>query len=136
MSSRWIRVALVAALFATAPPVAYADGDDDGGAVTPLTGETLLASETGEPGTSIVTGECDPAGTSIFTFTVTGTAVGPYSGTFTETGTIVLGPFGVPGNPLAAVSFESSFTITSSEGTVEGTKSLEGFADSSLGLVR
>ncbi len=134
MSSRWIRVALVAALFAIAAPVAYADGDDDGGAVAPLTGETLLASETGEPGTSTVTGTCNPLGTSMFTFTVTGTALGPYPGTFTETGTIVLGPFGVPGNPLAATSLEASFTIDSPEGTVEGTKSLEGFEESSLGL--
>jgi hypothetical protein len=136
MSSRWIRVALVAALFAIAAPVAYADGDDDdeGSSVRPLTGETLLASEIGNPGTSTVTGTCDPLGTSTFTFTITGLATGPYPGPFTETGTIVLGPFGVPGNPLAATSFESSFTISSPAGTVTGTKSLEGFAAASLGL--
>jgi hypothetical protein len=136
MFNRWIRVALAATLFAIAAPVAYADGDDDddGSSVRPLTGETLLASELGNPGTSTVTGTCDPLGTSTFTFTITGLATGPYPGPFTETGTVVLGPFGVPGNLVAATSFESSFTISSRAGTVTGTKSLEGFASASLGL--
>lgn len=125
MSHRWIRVALAAALFGLTAAPAQA-------AVAPLTGETLLASELGAPGTSSVTGTCNPLGASTFTFTITGGASGPYPGTFTETGTVSLG--GVPGNPFAATSFESAFTINSVAGTVSGTKSLVGFEATSLGL--
>jgi hypothetical protein len=125
MSHRWTRVALAAALFGLTAAPAQA-------AVAPLTGETLLASELGTPGTSSVTGTCNPLGASTFSFTITGGASGPYPGTFTETGTVSLG--GVPGNPFAATSFVSAFTINSLAGTVTGTKSLAGFEATSLGL--
>lgn len=136
MNNRWIRVAMVAMLFAVAAPVAHADddGDDNGtpSTVAPLTGETLLAQEVGEAGgSSTVTGRCETEGESTFHFTVTGTAAGPfYPGTFTESGTIVLGPPGVN----QATSFESTFTINSPGGTVTGSKSLVGFESTSLGL--
>jgi hypothetical protein len=125
MSHRWTRVALAAALFGLTAAPAQA-------AVAPLTGETLLASELGAPGTSTVSGNCNLIGPSNFTFTVTGGATGPYPGTFSETGTVTIG--GVPGNPFAASSFESAFTINSVAGTVSGTKSLVGFELTSLGL--
>jgi hypothetical protein len=135
MNDRWIRIAMVAMLFAVAAPVAHADddGDDNGtpSTVAPLTGETFSASETGG-GSSTVTGECRTDGESTFHFTVTGTAAGPfYPGTFSESGTIVLGPPGVN----QATSFNSSFTINALDGSVvTGSKSLEGFESTSLGL--
>ena len=125
--STWaIAFAVVVGIFA---PAAFA-GNDDGGSssAAPLTGESLLASELGEPGTSNVQGTCNPLGTSTFTFMVTGTAFGPYPGTFTETGTVTLSSL------PTATSFESTFTIDSPAGTVEGSKSLAGFEAASLGL--
>jgi hypothetical protein len=129
MKNRWIRVAMVAMLFAVAAPVAHADDDGDNGTpstVAPLTGETLSAAEVGElgvpTGTSTVSGTCNPLGTSVFDFTVTGIASGPYPGTFTETGTITLGPLG-------PVSFTSDFKIFAPDGTltVDGSKVRVGF---------
>jgi hypothetical protein len=97
-----------------------AAADDSEGSAAPLTGETLSASETGAPGTSSATGTCDLFGTSSFEFSVTGEATGPYTGTFTEGGTLsidlILGEF----------AFDSTFTITSMAGTVIGNKSLTG----------
>jgi hypothetical protein len=132
MKNRWIRIAMVAMLFAVAAPLAHADdGDDDNGTpstVAPLTGETLAAQEVGEAGgTSTVTGTCEPEGTSNFDFTVTGTAGGPYSGTFIESGTIEFGLLG-------PTSFVSEFTINALDGsTVTGFKSLEGFELTAVG---
>ena len=91
--------------------------------VAPLTGETLITSEAGDPGTSELSGTCDPLGTSTFTFLVTGVAVGPYAGTFVEEGTFTAGP-ALSG--FLVQSFESTFTITSATGTVTGGKTLTG----------
>lgn len=138
--TKWIYAAVLATLVGVlAVPAQAGRGHGDGNegpapSAAPLTGESLLASEIGNPGTSTVTGSCDPLGTSSLTFTVTGNATGPYPGTFSETGTVTLGPFGIPGNPLAALAFQSDFTITSLAGTVTGTKTLEGFQPTSLGL--
>lgn len=107
----------LSALFSV--PAALANGS--GEELVPLTGETLITSEAGDPGTSQVDGTCNPLGTSTFTFTVTGVAVGPFPGTFVETGTFTLGPVGFP-----IESFEATFTITSPAGTVSGTKTLTG----------
>lgn len=140
MKRSWAYVAVAAILFGLAAGPATAgqgDEDDDNGnptLVAPLTGENLLASELGTPGTSTVSGTCNPFGTSTFTFTVTGVAFGPYPGTFTESGTITLGPFGI-GPSFAATSFDSTFTIDSPAGTVTGTKTLTDLgAPTSLGL--
>jgi hypothetical protein len=141
MKKCWACVAVAAMLFGLAAAPATAGGGDDDGddngnpsLVVPLTGENLLASELGTPGTSTVSGTCNPFGTSTFNFTVTGEAFGPYPGTFTESGTITLGPFGI-GPSLAATSFESTFTINSPAGTVTGTKTLTALgAPTSLGL--
>lgn len=135
MKRSWTCVAVAAILFGLAAgPAAAKDDDVSSSLVAPLTGENLLASELGTPGTSTVSGTCNPLGTSTFTFTVTGEAFGPYPGTFTESGTITLGPFGI-GPSLAATSFESTFSIDSLAGTVTGTKSLTALgAPTSLGL--
>ena len=141
MRRSWIGVAIAAILFGLAAAPATANGgqgedDDDGNpsVVAPLTGENLLGSELGTPGTSTVSGTCNPLGSSTFMFTVTGEAFGPYPGTFTESGTITLGPFGI-GPSFAATSFESTFTINSTAGTVTGSKSLTpAGAPTSLGL--
>jgi hypothetical protein len=143
MKRSWTCVAVAAILFGLAAGPAAAtraegeDDGDDGGSpslVAPLTGENLLASELGTPGTSTVSGTCNPFGTSTFTFTVTGEAFGPYPGTFTESGTLTLGPFGA-GPSFAATSFESTFTINSPAGTVTGSKTLTALgAPTSLGL--
>ena len=71
-----------------------------------------------------VQSECNPNGTSTITYEASGVAVGPYPGTFHETGTIT----GVSGNPFFAIpgqilTFEAEFTIDSPVGQVEGTKS-------------
>jgi hypothetical protein len=74
--------------------------------------ETLTAEQT-----TMLVVDCQPAGTSTVTYTVTGTAGGPYPGTFEETGT-----YTVAGGQLQ--SFEAEFTIASGTTTVEGTKTL------------
>jgi hypothetical protein len=100
-----------------------ASSDNGSGSAAPLTGETLITSELGDPGRSLVTGTCNPDGESTFEFEVSGVAVGPYTGNFSERGTITMGPALAGFQP---VSFQSSFTITSPAGAVlvTGTKSL------------
>jgi len=53
-----------------------------------LTGETFI-------GVLTVTATCDPTSNSTISYSVTGTATGPYPGTFTESGTATLGPQGI-----------------------------------------
>jgi hypothetical protein len=65
---------------------------------------------------STLSGNCVNGGGN-FTFSVSGTAYGPYPGTFTESGS-----FSITNNVISA--FSASFTITSSAGRVTGTKSL------------
>jgi hypothetical protein len=95
-----------------------------------LAGETFIGtgqSEGGPIGTSEVSGTCNASGISTFTFTVTGTASGPYPGTFTESGSFTLGPAVTQpdGNivfpPLA---LDATFTILSATTTITGQKSL------------
>src|SRR5215210_1714623 len=78
--NRWTWVVAVVVLFglAAAPAQADDDDEDEGSAVASLSGESFLASEIGNPGTSTVSGTCNPFGVSTFTFTVTGLAAGPY----------------------------------------------------------
>jgi hypothetical protein len=89
-----------------------------------LTGE-YLSSGTAASTTSFT---CDTQGTSSFTFTASGVAFGPYPGTFTESGTVTVGPQTdefLPGQFRGPVtSFDAQFTITSPLGTVTGTKTL------------
>jgi hypothetical protein len=74
-----------------------------------------------------VTFDCHPDAVSTVSYTATGVATGPYPGTFTVSGTVAIGPHTDPGQvpgtlagPILSVS--ESFSITSVNGTVEGTK--------------
>src|SRR5687768_358830 len=105
---RRIGVLLVLLACSVVPPAAVAQ--------TPLTGEFLASLN---PAT-ITSGNCDPDGTSTFTFEVSGTALGPYPGTFTETGRVTFeGPFtsGPVNNAGVVTEFEAAFTITGANGT-------------------
>lgn len=89
-------------------------------AATPssLAGETFTSQQVKG---STLTGTCNLEGGS-FSFSVSGTATGPFPGTFTESGTFVALPDGF------LTSFSSTFTVTNSSGTVTvtGSKSLVG----------
>ena len=94
-----------------------------------LTGESL---ETVSPFGTVTFGEftCDKNGTTTIPFTATGLALGPYTGTFTETGSFTIGPqTNTEINTLGVgpiLDFEAEFTIDSDTpaGTVTGTKTL------------
>ena len=110
-----------------------------GAAATPpptLTGETLRStSGNNSQNTLSCNAESGDRG-GTFTFGATGTAPGPYSGPFTETGrgTIVQGDSG----QRTLTDFTASFTIDSPLGQVTGTKTLirgTGFCDEATRLV-
>ena len=67
--------------------------------------------------------DCRPGDTSMIRFSVSGDAIalfGGYDGTFTEEGTVTIGPTG------AVTGFSSTFTIVADDGTVvTGTKELD-----------
>jgi hypothetical protein len=74
---------------------------------------------------------CNPAGNSTVSFTAEGTAVGPYAGTFTASGSVTFGPqvlpsfTGIVPSPAGAnTSLTESFTIQSGTTTITGTKQL------------
>lgn len=95
-----------------------------------LTGETFLGGlfASGVSSVAVTSANCDPAGTSTFTYFATGPAGPPYAGTYRETGTVVIGPQTFGGPPPEATgpvtSWTATFSIDSPAGTVEGTKSL------------
>jgi hypothetical protein len=92
---RFLGAALAALASAFALTVAAAPATAQ---VSSLTGENLV-------GTDVeVIGNCNAIGTSTITFRAEGMAVGPYSGTFVEEGTITLAA-------VDALSFDTSFTI-------------------------
>ena len=74
--------------------------------------------------------DCDKNGTTVIPFQTDGSAFGPYFGTFTETGTVTIGPqtdFSFDSRGTGPVTgFQASFTITSQvpSATVTGTKEL------------
>jgi hypothetical protein len=92
-----------------------------------LTGEHLAATfATGAPA---VTAQCDPAGVSTISTSFSGTAGGPFPGTFTAALTVKIGPqSGAPGpsgfatGPL--LEYREVFRIDSAAGTVYGAKTL------------
>ena len=110
---------LATAAFAVLAPAAQAQTVPES-----LMGEALLAGGENPGGTgSFDVSPCNADGS--FSFSAFGVAVGPYPGTFTETGTVT--PLATPlpdGTNLAA--FEASFTIDSpSTGTtITGTKTM------------
>jgi hypothetical protein len=97
-----------------------------------LTGESfaagLFTTPAGQGSITLTSASCDPAGTSTLSYQVSGPAAGPYPGTFTETGTVTMGPQNNPSgfsNPSALItSWTVSFTITSPAGSVTGTETL------------
>ena len=95
----------VMALVALAAPVAAADP-------VVMTTETLVGTT---PGTT--TGDCRTDDTVVFDYSISGTAAGPYPGTFTETGRLTLrfvtdpslGRLGI--EPLVGNGFTAAFQI-------------------------
>jgi hypothetical protein len=116
---------LAAAMVAGALPAAAM------GAPPTLTGESLSELD------PVVTGACDPSATSTISFRATGFPFGPYetpypydTGSFTETGTATVGPqpayqgggaFGTG----ALRAFSATFSITTPEPTITGTKTAD-----------
>ena len=86
------------------------------GAQTPvnLTGEVLSGTA---PDADAADVDCQPAGTSTVTYTVSGLASGPYVGTFEESGSLTI----VAGQ---VTSFDATFTIDAGTSQVVGTKTL------------
>ena len=101
------------------------------GQAVSLSGESLESAQT-IPGqeTTFQNFTCDKAGTTTVNFTTQGSAFGPYSGTFVETGSFTIGPqtdTSIDSRGVGAITaFQASFTITSTfpAGTVTGTKQL------------
>ena len=109
--------AVTASLKATSKkPAATATASLSGTGTFPsLAGETF----TSRTGTFTFTDPCVQSTTG-FPFSVTGTATGPFPGTFTESGTIVLDNLNPHGSDQ---NFNSTFTITSGSITLTGTNS-------------
>lgn len=77
----------------------------------------------------LINATCNPTGTSTITYYTSGEAVGPYAGTYTESGTATIGPAVgqgfVNGFELGTItSIQAFFTIDSPAGQVTGTKHL------------
>jgi hypothetical protein len=87
---------------------------------------------------AVTSATCNPAGDSSFRYRVSGSASTPYQGTFTETGTVTMGPQNISNgssNPNGLLTgWTASFTITSPTGSVTGTKSLPAGATDTLGI--
>lgn len=128
-SSLWTKLAATACTAAAmllTPTMAMAQ------TALPLTGETLVTYPGPFGGGDVVrdvNGSCNgPLNTSSFTYRAEGVATGPYTGTFEETGSFTIGPMDVeivPGQFRGDVTqWQASYKITSTTGTVEGTKTL------------
>jgi len=106
-------LSLAIGLFASAPAALPASAST----LPPsLAGEVLQA--TGPTGSAT----CNPAGTSSASFSAAGNADGPYTGTFTESGTVTWGPQAPGRGPL--LTFHANFTIRAPSATIVGTKDL------------
>jgi hypothetical protein len=115
---------LVLVLAALAAQSAAATGNSE---TATLEGETLF-----QPIGTDVDFDCNPGGISTVSWTSTGTASGPFNGTYTATGSATIGPqtFGdpipiIPGTLAGPIlSFNESFEITSTDppATITGTK--------------
>lgn len=95
-----------------------------------LSGETFEAAPALGQQTTFGPYTCNKTGTTVIPFQTEGSALGPYAGTFTESGTITIGPqtdmtFDSRGTGVVT-GFQASFTISSQSptGTVTGTKQL------------
>jgi hypothetical protein len=122
--------AAVLALALAASSVATADTALAAPTLPPtLQGETLTGSASQ---TTATTCQLDLDDSGEATFTASGVAVGPYPGTFTETGTYSFGAVVNPNGFGVVTSFHSTFAITSATGSVSGTKDLAGPAPASF----
>ena len=101
-------LALVAALALALPSTAGADA-----ANPPPMGEILNGTANSPPFSSTIT--CPTPNNGRLEYTISGIALGPYPGTFTESGTIEIGGGTV-------TSFSAQFTIVSGDTTIQGTK--------------
>ena len=93
-----------------------------------LAGETFTIKPARES-TSTLTGTCPQEQIGVngsFKYSVSGTAAGPFPGSFRESGSFTTDPKGF------LTGFSSTFTITSTAGTVTGTKSLSSQGDPSV----
>jgi hypothetical protein len=110
--------ALTALLALASAQPAFGDGGRK-----PLDGEEMLVQD------ATVAFDCNPATTSTIVFSASGVAVGPYTGPFTVSGSVTVGPQTMvgprPGTMAGAVTrFQETFTIDSPLGTVTGVKKL------------
>jgi hypothetical protein len=125
--SRLMIFAMIAAILIGAESPAHAASG-----VPTLTGESF-SSFGPSPMVTLQTTQCAMDGSGTISFTATGPATGPIPGTFTESGTIQLGP------PLGAVrrtlAFSATFHIDSAFAQVDGTKFVTGqpFSESVCG---
>jgi hypothetical protein len=124
-------LAVTAVSFAVLAPASFAQA-------VSLDGESLESTLT-IPGqqTTFDNFTCDKAGTTTVNFTTEGSAFGPYSGTFIETGSFTIGPqtdTSIDSRGVGAITaFQATFTINSTfpAGTVTGTKQLSPTAPTS-----
>jgi hypothetical protein len=123
-------VVAVAALAGALPAQADAQASLNGEA---FLGGTFFGQEAVE-----VQATCNPEGVSTINYSTSGVAFGPYFGTYTETGTVKIGPHelerffsGFQAGPLIHV--EARFKIFSASGFVTGTKSLLADPDDAVG---
>jgi hypothetical protein len=122
--SFWVTVVITIALSLAAVSAAWA-------LPSSLTGEQLNAGVDLSEATPVVTSSsCSSSGgASDFSYSATGTAFGPYPGTFTETGSVTISATAtgtyINGIPFFQVaSLKAYFTIDSPAGQITGTKSL------------
>jgi hypothetical protein len=100
------------------------------GQAASLTTESLESNPAAGQQTTFGAFTCNKAGTTTISFQSQGSALGPYVGTFIETGTITIGPqtdTSIDSRGVGAIlGFEATFTIDSQfpVGTVTGTKQL------------
>jgi hypothetical protein len=110
-------------LFALLAPASF-------GQAVSLSGETFETVPGLGQQTTFGAYSCDKDGTTVIPFQTEGAALGPYVGSFTETGTITIGPqtnTTIDSRGVGAIlGFQASFTITSQfpVATVTGTKQL------------
>jgi|tagenome__1003787_1003787.scaffolds.fasta_scaffold20976156_1 hypothetical protein len=127
-------------LTVVAAAIGFAAGS--AGAATPASfaGESFFsgADVFGNPN-EVVAAKCHPDGSTTLEFSLSGTAAGPYTGPFSENGTVTFGPQQLPnptGRPFAVgpvTQFDASFTVTAPNGTVTGSKHLTDTGGSSSG---
>ena len=109
-----------------------------------LMGERLEAEFTYSSRGFQFTTECDQTGTSTISFTAEGIALGPYPGTFRESGRFIIGEQMLPPlpNPIAyptgakvglVIDFDATFSIDSPVGQISGTKHLKVISEGSFG---